>query len=125
MRRPRLSAVLALALGTAYAVGPAGAQVQYVELPDGAILAPWNMTVDAVEDLDVLGANGQKIGEVEEVIGTDPATPAALVVDFEGGSGFDTRDDIAVPLDAFSMAPKGLLMTLSADSVAALPTWDD
>jgi hypothetical protein len=118
-----LSAVLSLAV--ALAAGSAAAQVQLVEVPDGTLMAPWNMSVDGVKDLNVLGANGQKIGEVDEVIGTSPATPTALTVDFEDGAGFDGRDDVAIPLDRFQMSTEGLLLTAGAAEIAAMPRWDD
>lgn len=119
----RVTVVSMLAAG-AFA-GPAAGQVRLAEVPDGTLMAPWNMSVDGVKDLDVLGANGQKIGEVDEVIGTSPATPTALVIDFEDGAGFGDRDDVAIPLDAFTMASEGLLLTLSAGEIATLPQWDD
>ncbi|KAB0680861.1 PRC-barrel domain-containing protein [Aureimonas leprariae] len=115
----------AAAIGAGFLASAATAQVQFVEVPDGTLMAPWNMNVEAVEDLNVLGANGQKIGEVDEVIGTSPATPTALVVDFEDGAGFADRDDVAIPLDAFQMSTNGLLLTASADDVANMPRWNE
>lgn len=119
----RLSA--ALGIGFSTIAGAAVAQARMVEVPDGTLMAPWNMNVDAVKDLNVLGANGQKIGEVDEVIGTSPATPTALVVDFEDGAGFDDRSDVAIPLDRFQMATDGLVMTVSAAEITAMPQWSD
>ncbi len=114
-----------LALATGIVTSSALAQVQLVEVPDGTLMAPWNMNVEAVKGLDVLGANGQQIGEVDEVIGTSPATPTALVVDFEDGAGFDDRDDVAIPLDRFQVATNGLVMTVGAAEIAAMPQWED
>ncbi|WP_152048449.1 PRC-barrel domain-containing protein [Aureimonas psammosilenae] len=116
---------LAIAFGALTGAANAQTAVRLVEVPDGTLMAPWNMTVDGVKDLIVVGANGQKIGEVEEVIGTDPTTPTALVVDFEDGAGFGDRDDVAIPLDRFQMAQGGALLTSSAAEVATLPRWDD
>jgi len=112
-----------LVAGTAFAA-PAFAQgTSLVEIDDATQLAPWNMTVDAAEDLDVVGPSGAKIGEIEEILGTNATTPIAAVVDFEDDAGYGDRD-VVVPLEAFTAGTGNVSLALDPAAAAALPTRD-
>lgn len=114
------SAFLAAAITT-----PALAQTTWVEIDEDVALQPWGSTVDAVEDLDVIGANGTKIGEVEEVVGTAPGTPSAIVVDFSDDSPYGNRPDAVVPLDQFTFDNNRLTLTADAATVSGFEAYDD
>lgn len=104
--------------------GAASAQSALVEVSDRAIVAPFNQTADTVDDWDVYGVDGTKIGEVEEVLGTDANTATALAVDFEGNGGFADRD-VIVPLDQFSFTDNRLVLNASGADVGNMPAYDD
>lgn len=104
--------------------GAASAQSALVEVSDQAMVAPFNQTADTVDDWDVHAADGTKIGEVEEVLGTDASTATALAVDFEGNGGFADRD-VIVPLDQFNFADNRLVLIATAETIAGMPAYND
>lgn len=104
--------------------GTAFAQAHLVEIADSVMVEPFGANADTVDDWDVYAADGTEIGEVDEVLGSDPQTPTALAVDFEGNGGYADRD-VVVPLDQFT--PSGNRLVLNADpaAVQAMPDWND
>jgi hypothetical protein len=90
---------------------------------DNVQVAEFGASVDQVEDWDVF-AGGAKVGEVEEVVGTDAATPTALVVDFDGSGGFADQD-IVVPLDQFSWENNQLVLNADVAAVGGFQVWND
>lgn len=109
---------------TGLMAGAAWAQTAWVEIPDNVQVPGLNATVDQVDDWDVHSADGTKIGEVEEVVGTDAQTPSALVVDFEGNGGFQDRD-VVIPLGQFSWSDNRLTLNADASAVSGMPAYDD
>ena len=116
--RMMTAAVAMLGLST----GVVLAQTALVEVDDKVQVAAFNATVDQVDDLDVYNAAGAKLGEVEEVVGTDNKTPTALVIDFEGKEGF-VDQDVVVPLDQFSWENDRLVLSADAAAVGAMEVW--
>ncbi|MCO6390686.1 hypothetical protein GTW25_06545 [Aliihoeflea aestuarii] len=104
--------------------GTAIAQTAWVEIEnDNVQVTEFGASVDQVEDWDVF-AGGAKIGEVEEVVGTDAATPTALVVDFDGSGGFADQD-LVIPLDQFAWENNQLVLNADAATVGSFEVWDD
>ncbi|GHD09989.1 PRC-barrel domain-containing protein [Tianweitania populi] len=97
----------------------------WVEVDDKTMVAPFNVDADRLEDMDVHNAAGQKIGEIEDVIGTDRAAATALVVDFDDQAGFGDRDDIIVPIERFSLDGVKLVLKDDAATVAAYEVYKD
>ena len=64
------------------------AQSHLVEIPDRVTVATLGTDVDTIDDWDVFAPDGTKLGDVEEVLGTDPRTPTALAIDFDGNDVF-------------------------------------
>ena len=114
------SLFLAVAFG-----GVAFAQTAWVEIDDDVVVAPLNKEADDVEDWDVIGSDGAKLGEVEEVIGTQAGTASALVVEFEDGSIFDRDREVIVPLDQFSFADDKLTLNADAAAVGTMELYKD
>lgn len=100
------------------------AQTSWVEIGDQVAVAPFDATVDQIDDWDVLAADGTKIGEVEEVLGTAADQPTALVVDFEGNGGHQDRD-VIIPIDQFSLADSKLTLNADAAAIADMEVWND
>lgn len=105
--------------------GAASAQSQWVEIEDAVTVSELNQTADAVEDMDVYNGAGQKVGDVEEVLGQDASTATALVVDFDDDAGYGDRDDVVVPLERFSMNGPNLVLDADVATVASYPVYND
>lgn len=104
--------------------GAAFAQAQLVEISDTVMVEPFNANADTVDDWDVVAADGTKIGEVEDVLGTDAQTPTALAVDFEGDGGYADRD-VVITLDHFTLSDGRLVLNADAAAVQPMPEWND
>ncbi len=104
--------------------GAAFAQAQLVEIPDNVMVEAFGANVDTVDDWDVFAADGTRIGEVEEVLGTDAQTPTALAIDFEGNGGYADRD-VVIQLEMFSLDGNRLTLNADAAAVQAMPVWND
>lgn len=91
-------------MGAAFLAIPAYAENALVEVNDSTMVPMLKLTADAVEDMDVMGQRGVKIGEI---VGNDANTPSALVVNFDDRSNYADRN-IAIPLDQFTY-PNGVL----------------
>jgi rRNA processing protein Gar1 len=89
-----------------------------------AHIAAFGAIADQVEDWDVYDASGAEIGEVEEVVGPDAQTAAALVVDFDDKAGYADRD-VVIPLDQFTRENNRLTLNASPEAVSAMETWND
>ena len=121
----RTSLVLAAVAFTSLS-GTALAQTStWVEVDDKTMIAPFNVDADGLEDMDVQNAAGQKIGEIEDVIGTDRAAATALVVDFDDDAGYGDRDDVIVPVERFSLNGTKLVLQDDAAAVAAYEIYND
>ncbi|MFC6487656.1 PRC-barrel domain-containing protein [Nitratireductor sp. GCM10026969] len=101
-----------------FIAGTAWAQQPWTEIDERVEVPPLGAAADDVDDWDVYTADGIRIGEVEEVIGPDAATPTALVVDFEDRAGYGDRDEVIVPLDHFSLDGERLLIDADPQAVA-------
>lgn len=114
---------IALPLAALIAV-PAFAQTQWVELEDRAEVAPFASTVDQVEDWDVYDANGQKLGEVEAVLGADATTATALAIDFDDAAAY-VDGNVIVPIDQFTWEANRLSLTIDQAGAQQLELWND
>lgn len=116
--------LLGMALGGLMTGGAAMAQTALVEVNDNVHVAAFGAIADQVDDWDVYDASGAEIGEVDEVVGPDAGTPAALVIDFDGKGGYADRD-VVVPIDQFTRENNRLTLNASPDAVSAMETWND
>ncbi len=114
-----LRTLTAAAFGTVLATS-AMAQT-LVDVNDDVIVQPFGVAAGLLDDIDVYTPAGVEIGDVEEIIGTDPQTPTHLVVDFDDEAGFPDRDDVLVPIDAFTLEANRLVTSLTPEEVTALP----
>ncbi|KQT57423.1 MULTISPECIES: PRC-barrel domain-containing protein [unclassified Aureimonas] len=95
-----------------------------VEVADATMIPMINSNADALEDLAIHNAAGVKIGEIEEVLGTDAATATAVAVDFDDKAGFGNEDRI-VPLESLTLNGVKLILSADAAAVGALPIYND
>ncbi len=102
---------------------PAFAQSQMVETSDDVRIDGFVMTADNLEDLDVYDEEGNKIGEVEEVVGNDAETPMAFAVDFDDETDADDEARI-VPMGQVSQTDDGVELDADVD-IETLQIWND
>jgi hypothetical protein len=110
-------------VSSALLAGSAFAQTAWVEIEGNVQVPELNATVDQIDDWDVY-AGGEKVGEVEEVVGTQAGTATALVVDFEGNGGF-VDQDVVIPLDQFTWENNQLVLNADAAAVGSMEIWND
>lgn len=75
------------------------------------------LTVDALEDMDLVGADGKEIGDIEGVVENNAAKKQFVVVERGGFFGFGAKA-ITLPLD--NIAVQGEKVTLRNMDVAQL-----
>ncbi|MEN3791779.1 PRC-barrel domain-containing protein, partial [Fulvimarina sp. MAC3] len=82
---------------------------------------------DEIEDMDVYDGNGTEVGEVDDVLGSDPQTPTHIEVNFDDddASTYPDRDDVVVPISNFSLLNNRLTVDLSPEEVQNLPVRND
>ncbi|GGM06053.1 hypothetical protein GCM10011534_29730 [Pseudooceanicola nanhaiensis] len=78
----------------------------------------------SIEDIDVVSADGDKIGEVEEILVDADGNPAAFLIEF--GGWFDLGDDdVAVPLEALTYDGKNYVSKMTEEQLQNLQPWDE
>lgn len=98
------------------------AQTTLLNIADNVIVEPFGIAAGLLDDIDIYTPAGVEIGDVERVIGSDAQTATHLVVDFDDDGGFPDRDDVIVPLDAFTLDANRLVTELTPEEVLSLPT---
>ncbi|APH71283.1 PRC-barrel domain-containing protein [Aquibium oceanicum] len=119
--RTILVAAAALAAGTSLSL----AQTAYTEVEDDTmIVMPFNISADDLEDMDVVGANGEEIGEVEDVLMNASGAIAAVSVEVGGFLGIG-ESEVVFPLDQLKLQGDDLVTSLTQEQVEALEDWAD
>ena len=91
---------------------------------DDQTVEQFQMTVDQLEDMDLFTADGERIGEIEEVLGTQDGQPTAFAA--EVGGFLDIGDtDVIVPFDQVTMTDNQLQVDMTKEEVEALDRWED
>ncbi len=127
LRTLTLAAILAATPALAQqapAPAPAAANL-LVEIDRDDVMVPkFGITVEELESMRLFGANGEAIGDIEDVLGDANGMPAAVTVEVGGFLGMGERE-VILQLDAIAVA--GLRLTLDAtrEQIEALPEWDD
>jgi sporulation protein YlmC with PRC-barrel domain len=122
MRHLLIAAAIAGVSGIAQAQQTVPALIEVEN--EAMVVAPFQMTVDELDDLDVYGVGGEKIGEIEEVLMTPEGEIVAVAIEVGGFLGIGEKD-VIVMLDQISMEGDRLVMDATEDQLAALPEWDD
>ena len=120
-------ALLALVAVPALLAAPAFAQTTtgYVELDDDAfVVAPFNLTVDQIDDMDIYGAGGDQIGEVEDILTDASGEVVGFSVETENFLGIG-GEDVIVGTDQMELVGDRFVTNLTEDQLEQLPRWDD
>jgi sporulation protein YlmC with PRC-barrel domain len=89
-----------------------------VEVKDDAMMVErFNLSVEQLEDMEVTGSRGKRIGEVEDVLMTPEGKITALAVEVVGDK------EVVVELDQLRRQGDVLVTDLTEEQVEALPSW--
>lgn len=75
-----------------------------------------------LDDMHVVGADGGKIGEVEDVLIDPNGQVSAVAVDLRGMMGSHA---VIMTLDRFRLISNQLVTALTRDQIQQLPVWSD
>ncbi len=116
MPRARLSVLATLALALA---GPALGQTQELREADDDVMVPGlNRSAGDLEDVDLLAASGERIGEIEALLIHPDGQPTAFAADIGD-------KEVIIALAQVQLRGDALVTSLTREQVAALPVWDD
>ena len=118
-----LSSAFALVLAGAASLAFAQQDALVAVEDDEMIVQPFNLSVDAIEDMDVI-VDGDDVGDVEEVLATADGTVTAVAAEVGGFLGVGERD-VIIPLDRLTLQDDDLVLDMTREEIEALPTWDD
>lgn len=102
---------------------PALAQTYQAVEDETLNVEPFNITVGDLDDMDVVNAQGDEIGEVEDVL-MEGGEIAGVAVEVGGFLGIGDKT-VVVPLDQLSLQGDDLVTNLTEEELEALPEWDD
>lgn len=109
----RTKPILTLAIA-ALAAGPALAQTL---LDIGALRE--------LDDAEIIGANGNEIGEIEEVLVDATGRPVAVTVEMDEGFLGLGDEEIVFSFDQLTWENGNYRTALTEDEIGALPRYDD
>lgn len=115
---PQQRAALAQA---APAVNPA----ELKEVEDGSLqVGGLGLNAGRLEDMEVVGADGNEVGEVEEVLANPAGQVVAVTIEAGGFLGIGAKE-VVVGLDRLRFADNRLTTDLTKEQTAGLPEWKD
>jgi sporulation protein YlmC with PRC-barrel domain len=87
------------------------------------IVGSLNAPVDAVEEMDILDANGKKIAEVDSVLEDKNGEIKGVAIEYGGFLGFGQKGAV-VTLDQVKLKDGNLVTELTAEQLPQLPAWN-
>ena len=91
---------------------------------DAMIVQPLAVSVEALEDMDIYGAAGEDIGEVEDVLVDATGQPTAITADVGGFLGIGERE-VVIGLAQLTKNNDRLTVAMTKDQIEALPEFAD
>jgi len=118
-----LIAALCTAIAAAAAPQQAGA-AEYLQVLDGDRVVPtWQVTVGELESADVYAADGEEIGDVEDVLMTANGEIVGLTAEVGGFLGLGERE-IAFELDSLAWDGERVIVRMTNEQIGSLPSWE-
>lgn len=90
---------------------------------DRQLVPRFNVPVNELRNMDVFGANGEQIGEIEDVLATSGGEIAAVTVEVGGFLGINERD-VVIYLDSIRLDGLRLTLDMSKEEIRSLPEWE-
>ena len=78
-----------------------------------------------IDDIDVVGSDGGKIGEVETVLIDDAGKPVAVVVEINDGFLNIGDSDVVMQVDSLTWENGRYTTSMTSDEIGGLPQWDN
>lgn len=121
-----LLAATALALAPLAAAAQQSLDVRALEEAedDDLVVQPFGITVDDIDDMDLMNADGEEIGEIEEVLLDASGQPVAISVEVDDFLG-DGEREVVFGLDQLQLMDDDFVTSVDKATVEALPEWDD
>lgn len=115
---------IAAALAAALAL-PAAAPAQDAEQGQaGPVERRDGVYLQSAEDMDVRTADGDKIGEVEEILVDEQGRPAGFLIEIGGWLGLGD-DDVVVPIGALTWDGSAYVSTMTETQLDQLQPFDE
>jgi sporulation protein YlmC with PRC-barrel domain len=123
MKKAALLAAVCAALGVAAMTQPATA-ADYIKVLDAdRVVQPFNVTVGELESADIYAANGEEIGDVEDVLMTADGEIVGLSAEVGGFVGVGEKE-VAFALDALVWDGERVIVNMTEEQIGSLPDWD-
>jgi sporulation protein YlmC with PRC-barrel domain len=119
----KISAIAAALMMTTAALAQT-ATSNWIEIEDDDVqVTGLNVSVEDLEDMDLVTADGEDVGEVDEVLGTEPGIVTAVAIEIDEGL-FDDKT-IIIPITELTVADGDLVTQMTEDQIEAMPDQDD
>ncbi len=89
---------------------------------ENVMVKPFNVTVDDLEDMDLYNAEGESIGDVEDVLIGPDGRVAAISADIGGFLGIGEAE-VLIELSQISMNGDKLTIDMTEEEAEQLPRW--
>lgn len=120
-----LFATAAVVAGTSLSFAQTTTNAGYLKVEDESLMVlPFNLSVDEIDDMEIIGANGEEIGEVDEVLMTADGQITAVSAEVGGFLGIG-ETEVVFPLTQLSLRDDELVTPLTKEQVEALEEWID
>lgn len=117
---------LAIAASCMLMAGPslaAATAPSLVEVDNDETMVPGlGMNVDRLEELDLVGANGEEIGDVEDVLADASGKVVAVVVEYGGFLNMGQKEAVFM-IDKLTLKDGKLVTAMTKAELEALPNW--
>jgi hypothetical protein len=110
----------------AHAQQPAiGSIPSLVEVENEAMMVErFNLSVDQLEDMDIHGPGGERIGEIDDVLMTPEGEIAAVSVEVGGFLGIGDKE-VVMELNQLRREGDAIMTDLTKEQIKALQSRDD
>ena len=88
------------------------------------MVAPFNVSINDFEEMEIYGPGGEEIGEVDAVLVDAAAKPVAVAAEVGGFLGMGEKD-VVIGLDQLSQDGDHLKINMTKEQIGALPEFDD
>ena len=84
------------------------------------------VAIDRLEDMDIVGPNGEEIGEVEEILVDGQGRVVAVAAEIGGFLGIGERE-VVIGIDQFTVQGDrdALAIAMTREQLEALPQWNN
>ena len=88
------------------------------------MVAPFNVSIDDLEEMEIYGPAGEEVGEVNAVLVDAAAKPVAVAAEVGGFLGMGEKD-VVIDLGQLTQDGDHLKINMTKEQIGALPEFDD